>query len=151
MIRSAPARGGAWRWGRGIQLVLYALLVVNGIWIYLYQLTPPMFERDTGLSLWEVRASYPQVIRYLGHEVRFAGLLLTGVGAIGFVAALSLASDGDRRLWRLLWLLAALLVALAALILSIDQTGVGLYYLALAAVAAAAQLLLRGAPAPELP
>ena len=145
MTRSVPAPSGAWRWGRGIQLALYAMVVLNGVWLYLFQLGPAMFEIDTGRSLLEVTEAYPQVVRYLRYEVRLAALLFTGVGAIGFVGALSLAGDGDRRLWRLLWLPAALLAGVAALILATGQIGVGLYHLALSAVALASQLLLGSA------
>ncbi len=83
MTAMVPQRPAARRWGWGISAVLYALLAINGGHLFFFQLGLATFMEDTGLTLVEVERVFPTVAAYLTQEVRFAAMLLTGMGLDG--------------------------------------------------------------------
>lgn len=152
MSAVATERGSAAPvWGWWILVVLYPLLAANGVFLYLSQLTPAVFEQDTGLSLREVEAVFPVVIDYLAFEVRLAALLTIGVALMGFAAALAGLRSRERSLWWPLWVPPLMLAAVTAHLFAWGQTGVAIYYLALAAAALVGQVLTSGGRAAPRP
>ncbi len=141
MTAVAPQRPAARRWGWGISAVLYALLAINGGYLFFFQLGPATFMEDTGLTLVEVERVFPTVAAYLTHEVRLAAMLLTGVGLMALITALTGLRGRSRWAWGALWLPTALLAAIAAQMFAIGRLDIALYYLALTAAAVIGQLL----------
>ena len=96
---------------------------------------------DTGLTLVEVERVFPTVAAYLTQEVRFAAMLLTGMGLMAFITALTGLRGRSRWAWGALWLPAVLLATIAVQMVASGRMDTALYYVALTAVAICGQLL----------
>lgn len=112
-----PTRSTASRLGWGILLVLTGLLGLNGVVLYL-------FIVDT-------------------HVERTIGVILTAFGVMALTVALEGFRHGTRWAWQTTWLVPLSLAAIGLHSLRGDRADVSAFYLGLAAVALAGQLLAR--------
>lgn len=104
------------RWGWGILIAISALLVLNGVFLFFY----------------EVAQSDQNV-----------GLLLAGVGLFALVLSIGGYRQGSSLAWKALWVLVLTLTTVATHILVGGSTGLGVGYLVIAVIVAVGLLLAR--------
>lgn len=134
----------AGRWGWWIWIVVSALLALNGVGLYFFSDNPTVFEQDTGVSYAEVHAAYPSVAEQIVREGQTISILLTVVGLMAGTASLA----GLRRRARWAWWVTGIVLAMLAYFVvrfTVFQgrADIGGYYLGIAVVALAGQLLSR--------
>jgi hypothetical protein len=101
--------------GWGILLGLSALLVLNGIALYAF------------------------IAAESGEQT--VGILVAGMGLFGLALSQSGYSSRSRRIWKMTWILTAVLLALAINITLVGETLVGLFYMILTGIALLGQAL----------
>jgi hypothetical protein len=106
-----PSQSRTAKWGWGILLVVSALLVLNGAFLFFYE--------QEGQTLWIVLASF--------------GLLALVVSVEGF-------RHGSRWAWNALWVLVGMLAVVGVRAL-VGGESFGLWYLFIAAMGLVGQLL----------
>lgn len=122
-----------------------SLFVVNGVsWIFF---GPDAVVADTaeniGVSVTEFEEAYPPAVDEITVNQYQVATYLAAIGAMGFLAALAGFRHGDRRAWRITWVLVAIPVALVAggLAAGYGVSGFLAMMMLLALIAFVAQLL----------
>ena len=111
---------GTTRWGWRILLAASSLLALNGVMLY-------FFIADSAAD---------------SALMQTASVLEIGLGLLALVIAWEGARHGSRWAWKALWVFVALLAALTAQLLANGEGGIALWYLTLAIIALAGQLLV---------
>lgn len=123
--------------GRGLLLLVGVLLVLNGVWLFFGAAAPAVFESDTGVTLTELQATFPNVATELLMRGRVISLLQVGFGLLLLAAALPRHSKTAAA--------AATLVSMAALtwlFIASGRAEIGSYYLMYVLLSAAALVLV---------
>jgi hypothetical protein len=115
MIEQKRNRPRVARWGWGILVALGAMLALNGVMLY-------FVIAETA-------------------QVQTASVLETGLGFLVLLVAWEGFRHGSHWAWRTTWVLVAVLAAVGLHIVINGETGVGFYYLGLAAIALLGQVL----------
>lgn len=110
-------KGGRTLWGWGILVTLGAVLVLNGLGLFLFE--------QTG-------------------EGQTVGILLTSFGALAVAVAIAGFREGPGWAWAALWVVVAGLAALSLHMFRGGASNIGAFYAVLTLVALAGQLLTRG-------
>jgi hypothetical protein len=129
------------KWGWGIQLVLSALLVLNGVFLFFYESSPSAFEQATGVSLSQFTQTYPTVANSIARDAQNLSILSTGLGLLALVVSWGGFRSGSRWAWNAIWVLVGLLAVLGVRGLVGGSPSVGVLFLFLTAVALVGQLL----------
>ncbi len=118
-VDAAAGRTRAARWGWGILLTVSGLLTLNGVLLYLVIDESP--------------------------QVQTTSILVGGFGLLALIVALEGFRQAPRWAWNGMWVVVATLALVGLHILSVgDRIDVGVWYLALGAIALAGQLLAGG-------
>lgn len=123
--------------GRGLLLLAGVLLVLNGAWLFFGAAAPAVFESDTGVSLADLRATYPNVATELLMRGRVISLLQVGFGLLLLVADLPRGSKLGPAGATLVTT-----VALTWLFVASGRAEIGSYYLMYVLLSAAALVLV---------
>jgi lysylphosphatidylglycerol synthetase-like protein (DUF2156 family) len=130
------------KWGWGILVVLAILLVLNGVALYFISAWPSTFEQDTGVSMSEVRQTFPTVVDQVVRGGQTTSILLAGFGLLALVVAVEGFRHASRWAWNAMWILVAMMAVVGVRATVMGQV-FGLYYLVIGAVALVGQLLAR--------
>ena len=132
------------KWGWSILVLVSALILINGVALYFISASPSTFEQDTGVSMSEVRQTFPSVADHIVEQGKLISFLLAAFGLLALVVAIEGFRHGPRWAWSATWVLVAMLTGIFVLTLVVGgRLDIGGFYLSLAAIAFAGQLLAR--------
>ena len=135
------------KWGWGILLAVSAMLALNGVALYFISASPATFEQDTGVSMAEVRQSFPTVAEHVVWEGQTTSMLLASLGLLALVVALGGFRSGSRWAWNAMWVLVGILAVFSIVfILIAGRFDIGGFYLIFLVVALIGQILARERP-----
>lgn len=135
-----PSKGQ--RMGWWILIGISLLLALNGVALYFISASPVTFEQDTGVAYQEVQAVFPSVAEQLVREGQISSLELAAVGLMAAVAAWTGLQKASRWAWVITGLLLAMLLMIGIRLMVFDiRVGIGVFYIVLASIALAGQIL----------
>jgi hypothetical protein len=135
-IQSKPAK-----WGWGIQLVISALLVLNGVsWFFIGPNNSSSYQaQELGISAAEYHQNYPNAASGVERNARQVAIWFVAYGSMALLVFLQGYRYGLRWAWIAGWIQVAVLVAIGILYLA----GIGIVLLPLAVIGLVGQILIR--------
>lgn len=135
-IQSKPAR-----WGWGIQLVISALLVVNGLsWLFIGPNNSSSYQaQELSITAAEYHQNYPNAASGVERNARQVAIWFIAYGALALLVFQQGYRYGPPWVWTAGWIQVAVLVAIGILYLA----GIGIILLPLAVIGLVGQILIR--------
>lgn len=129
------------RWGWGLQLVISALLVLNGLsWFFIGPNSSSSYQaQELGITAAEYHQNFPNAASGVERNARQVAIWFVAYGLMALLVFLQGYRYGLRWAWTAGWIQVAVLVAVGVLYLA----GIGIILLPLAVIGLVGQILIR--------
>ena len=133
------------RWGWRILMLVGALMLLDGAWLFVAGGSGDVFAADTGVGMAEVQEAYPSVVDVMNRRGRLLGLLVAGLGLVTVVASSGRRTSDARNA---VGAVGVTSLAVATYVLSAGNVEVGVVYLVFGALAVGGVALVGSATRP---